>query len=92
MFLGYDWLVATSHLLSGLGHKALIQLTDHLKVIITYNIFNISSNWHQTIPVHLGFKDNNILYDTKWSILAKAKTFNPVAKKCRDIFMEDHIL
>ena len=28
-------------------------------------------------------KDNNIPYETKWSILAKAKTFNPVTKKCR---------
>ena len=28
-------------------------------------------------------KDNNIPFTTKWSILAKASTFNPVTKKCR---------
>ena len=33
-------------------------------------------------------KDNNIPYDTKWSILKKAKTFNPVTKKCRLCLME----
>ena len=28
-------------------------------------------------------KDNNVPYNTKWSILSKASTFNPVTKKCR---------
>ena len=28
-------------------------------------------------------KDNNVPYNTKWSILSKAKTFNPITKKCR---------
>ena len=28
-------------------------------------------------------KDNNIPYEIKWTILSKAKTFNPVTNKCR---------
>ena len=28
-------------------------------------------------------KDNNVPYNTKWSILSKAQTFNPVTKRCR---------
>ena len=28
-------------------------------------------------------KDNNVPYETKWSIMSKAKTYNPVTKKCR---------
>ena len=28
-------------------------------------------------------KDNNIQFNTKWSILSKANTFNPTTKKCR---------
>ena len=28
-------------------------------------------------------KDNNVPYNTKWSIFSKANTFNPVTKKCR---------
>ena len=33
-------------------------------------------------------RDNNIPYETNWSILKKAKTFNPVTKKCRLCLME----
>ena len=36
---------------------------------------------HSHYTWHL--KDNNIQFNTKWSILSKANTFNPTTKKCR---------
>ena len=37
-------------------------------------------------------KDNNVPYNTKWSILSKANTFNPVTKKCRLCLKEVHYI
>ena len=37
-----------------------------------------------TLSQHIwDLKDNNIPFNTKWSILAKATTFNPTTRKCR---------
>ena len=45
---------------------------------------NNKSNSGTKLSQHIWkLKDNNIPYDIKWTILAKAKTFNPVTKKCR---------
>ena len=46
--------------------------------------FNNRSNTGTKLSQHIWeLKDNNVPYDIKWSILAKANTFNPVTKKCR---------
>ena len=46
--------------------------------------FNNKSNTGTKLSQHIwDLKDNNVPYETKWSILAKAKTFNPVTKRCR---------
>ena len=57
--------------------------TQSMNFLLCTYIFIVSYSNIHTINHVWDLKDANIPFNTKWSILAKASSFNPITGKCR---------